>query len=200
MLVPLLESFGGDVIDANVATALLAGIIAGTRSFQRETTSPRAFTIAAQLVAHGADQQRVVRSLFKNRSLAGMRLWGRLFSHLAYDEIAKMAWTSATRADFTEIDAALEDLAGIEDEIAMSLPSVSRAVIFFEDESGVSHARLTCFDGEVLAVSRAFGMPARGLCVEVVQPGVALAEMQEAVLNTLKTIPTSVPAATPVLG
>ena len=189
VLVPLLESLGEELIDSNVATALLAGIVAGTRSFQREVTSSRAFTIAAQLVAKGADQQRVVRSLFKNRSLVGMKLWGRVFARVEYDETSRIAWTAATRSDLEHSGASPADLEGMDEELAMSLPNVGRTVLFVEDEDGQICARITCFEGDPLAVSRAFGAPVYGARVDVQQSQATLQEIQEAVLNTLRTVP-----------
>ena len=189
VLVPLFEYAERNLVDASVATALLSGIVAGTRSFQHEATSSRAFTTAAQLVARGADQQRVVRSLFKNRSISGMKLWGRLFARVAYDEPSRTAWTSATRKDMEAADATMDDLDGIDDELAMSLPNVGRTVLFFEGASGKTHARVTCHEGDVLAVSRAFGIAPRGATVEVTQDDTSVEDMHEPVLSTLQTVP-----------
>jgi len=69
-------------IDAEIATALLAGIIAATASFQDVRTTPKTFALAAQLVELGARQQDIIINLFKSRDFALLKLWGRLLARV----------------------------------------------------------------------------------------------------------------------
>lgn len=65
MLVALSESLQGGIIDAEIATTLLMGIIASTDRFTAAHTTSKSLTVAAQMMAAGARQQAVVKALYK---------------------------------------------------------------------------------------------------------------------------------------
>ncbi|MBI2285391.1 hypothetical protein HYU82_01020 [Candidatus Saccharibacteria bacterium] len=63
MLVSISEAFGTGLIDNQMATAFLTGIVAETDRFSNTKTSPKVMTMAAQLMAAGANQQLIVSKL-----------------------------------------------------------------------------------------------------------------------------------------
>src|SRR3989344_5075235 len=63
MLVSISEAFGTGLIDNQMATAFLTGIVAETQRFSNDKTSPKVMTMAAQLMAAGANQQLIVSKL-----------------------------------------------------------------------------------------------------------------------------------------
>lgn len=63
MLVSISESFGSGLMDAQISTAFLTGIVAETNRFSNEKTSPKVMTMAAQLMAAGANQQLIASNL-----------------------------------------------------------------------------------------------------------------------------------------
>ncbi|MBI2589254.1 hypothetical protein HYW35_03595 [Candidatus Saccharibacteria bacterium] len=63
MLVSISEAFGTGLIDNQMATAFLTGIVAETHRFSNDKTSPRVMAMAAQLMAAGANQQLIVSKL-----------------------------------------------------------------------------------------------------------------------------------------
>ena len=66
MLVALAESLQGGIIDGEIATSLLTGIMASTDRFTASHTTSKSLTVAAQMMAAGARQQAVVRSLYRD--------------------------------------------------------------------------------------------------------------------------------------
>lgn len=64
ILVSLIESLEQGLIDIDIATALLVGIMAATNRFTTPNTSPKSMTVAAQLLASGAKQQEIVKVLY----------------------------------------------------------------------------------------------------------------------------------------
>jgi nanoRNase/pAp phosphatase (c-di-AMP/oligoRNAs hydrolase) len=66
MLVALSESLQGGIIDAEIASALLMGIVASTDRFTAAHTTSKSLTVAAQMMAAGARQQAVVKALFRD--------------------------------------------------------------------------------------------------------------------------------------
>jgi len=65
MLVSLSEAIKGDkaLLDEQIATALLTGIVAATDRFSNTATSSKVMTMAAQLMAAGANQQLIAAKL-----------------------------------------------------------------------------------------------------------------------------------------
>lgn len=63
MVVSMSEAFGSGLIDNQMATAFLTGIVAETDRFSNKKTSPKVMTMSAQLMAAGANQQLIVSKL-----------------------------------------------------------------------------------------------------------------------------------------
>lgn len=63
MLVSISESFQSGLLDAQMATAFLTGIVAETVRFSNEKTTPKVMTMSAQLMAAGANQQLIASQL-----------------------------------------------------------------------------------------------------------------------------------------
>ena len=78
----MLQEYETDLFNEDIATCLLAGIMAKTNSFQHAQVSPKSFIQAGLLVEKGARQQEIVRALFKTRSLPLLKLWGRSLARL----------------------------------------------------------------------------------------------------------------------
>ncbi len=63
MLMSLSEALKNNLLDEQIATALLTGIVSATDRFSNTHTSPRVMTMAAQLMAAGANQQLIAARL-----------------------------------------------------------------------------------------------------------------------------------------
>lgn len=63
MIVGLSDDFGQNLIDNQMATAFLTGIVAETERFSNGKTSPKVMSASAQLMAAGANQQLIVAKL-----------------------------------------------------------------------------------------------------------------------------------------
>lgn len=67
ILVALSESLQTGMIDSQIATTILAGIMASTDRFTSVNTTSKAMTVAAQMMASGADQKMVVKGLYSSK-------------------------------------------------------------------------------------------------------------------------------------
>lgn len=63
MLASTSEKFKNGVVDGQIATAFLTGIVSETDRFSNEKTSPKVMTLSAQLMAAGANQQLISTEL-----------------------------------------------------------------------------------------------------------------------------------------
>lgn len=69
MLMSLSESLQSGILDQQISTALLTGIVAATDRFSNQHTSPKVMTMAAQLMAAGANQQLIATKLEQGHEL-----------------------------------------------------------------------------------------------------------------------------------
>ncbi len=63
MLVSISESFRTGLLDTQMSTAFLTGIVSETERFSNNKTSPKVMTMSAQLMAAGANQQLIATQL-----------------------------------------------------------------------------------------------------------------------------------------
>jgi nanoRNase/pAp phosphatase (c-di-AMP/oligoRNAs hydrolase) len=99
-----------ELIDKEIADCLLTGIISATESFQKKNTTPKALLAAAALMDAGADQQTIIRWIFKTQPLHILKLWGRAMTNLNWDSAAKIAWTTLSVEDFVQSRASQKDV------------------------------------------------------------------------------------------
>lgn len=102
ILVSIIESLGQNLMDANIATYLLTGIIYDTWSFQNSNTTPKALTVAAQLCATGARKEEIIRYVLKAKPVSTLKLWGRILANIKEDKEHKLVWSKITYNDLEE--------------------------------------------------------------------------------------------------
>ncbi len=127
-----LESLDPRLIDEEVATLLLAGMISKTRSFKSPNVTPRTLGIASQLVARGARREEIVKNLYQTKTIGTLKLWGRALMRLKSDPSAKIVWSLLTRDDFITSGAEAEDLPEVIDELIANSPDADIVVLFYE--------------------------------------------------------------------
>lgn len=124
------------LMDDDIATCLLSGVVVDTGSFQNANTTPKAFAVAAKLLAAGARQQEIVRHLFKMHELSTLKLWGRTLSKLNHDPDLKLAWTTVTKQDFQDTNAKESELDGLMDQLITSASDADIVFLMRETEEG----------------------------------------------------------------
>jgi len=139
ILVSIFESLSKDtsLLTETVATALLTGIITDTNSFQNQNTTPKSLTVAAQLVAANANQQEIIKRIYKTKTLSTLRLWGRALSNI-HDEINyRFIWSEIRANDFITAGASSEDADGVLDELLKTATGVDFVLLLTEKTDGV---------------------------------------------------------------
>ena len=110
ILADFFENFNSDLIDKNIATCLLTGLIGATDSFQKKNTTPKSLSAAAKLMDFKADQQEIVRWLYKTQPLHILKLWGRAMAKINWDESSQLVWSAISVEDFVQSRSTPEDL------------------------------------------------------------------------------------------
>lgn len=140
LLLPLLEELSKaeeiDLIDEDIATLLLTGIITDTGSFQNANTTPRAFERASELIAYGARQQEIIQYIYKTKQLSQLKLWGRVLSKIQTDEKYRIVWSVASQQDFLDTGSTSEETGDIIDELMTNAPGAEIVLLMKEKKDG----------------------------------------------------------------
>ncbi|MEJ0021627.1 MAG: hypothetical protein WDN47_03520 [Candidatus Doudnabacteria bacterium] len=137
IILDLINKFESSLLDENIATQLLTGIITETNSFQHIRTTPQTFLKASQLVSLGANQQEIVGHLYKSKSLGLLKLWGRVLARLKQDFDNLLVYSVVNQSDLVKAGASEEDAKGIIKEMVSQL-SFAKIFLFLKEESATS--------------------------------------------------------------
>ncbi len=151
-----IHELGNEYLDEQIATALLTGIIANTRSFKTADIKPQTLNIASKLISLGANRDYIVQNLYRTKSISTLKLWGQALSHLQHDSSLGLVWTTITREDFTRSGSQENELKDIIDELIGNSPEAKMILLLHEPlntENKEILGTLTCekqFDALIL--------------------------------------------------
>ena len=159
ILVSIIEALSEEksLMNQDVATALLAGIITDTGSFQNSNTTPKSFTVAAQLIAQGARQQEIIKNVYKTKPLSTLRLWGRILAQIREDKEHKFIWSLVCLRDLEQTGAEPAQISGAIDELLTSAPRAEIVILLSEREDGIYGSIRTMRGVDAVEVARMFG-------------------------------------------
>jgi nanoRNase/pAp phosphatase (c-di-AMP/oligoRNAs hydrolase) len=123
-------------VTKEVATCLLTGIITKTNSFQNILTTPKTFTIAAQLVARGADQHEIIRHLYKTKPFSILKLWGRVLARIKELPEKKLLWSVITKEDFSRTKTSEQDIREVLRELMQTTEHAEVTALLYEKKDG----------------------------------------------------------------
>ncbi len=189
ILVSLIESLARDknLLDEDVATCLLAGIMGDTSSFQNTNTTPKSFTVAAQLIAAGARQQDIVRHIFKTKPLSTLRLWGKVLAKIQEEIDLKFVWSAVSAEEIVEAGAAPEETSGVIDDLMKSAVGNDFALLLSERNGAVHGSLRAVAKGvDVSGIANLFGGGGHAAAAAFDVPDARLADMQQSVLFKIK--------------
>lgn len=132
ILFNLITDYSRDLVDENIATCLLAGLIAKTKSFKTQNITPQSLAISSQLVAMGAKREEIVNKLYRSRSLNVLKLWGRVLARLASNADNSLVWSVLTASDFEKTESNENDLKEVIDELIINIPQARTAILIYE--------------------------------------------------------------------
>ena len=127
----LMNDYNKKLIDEDIATCLLTGIIFRTKSFKTPNITPRVLSITSRLIEIGARREEIVANLYRSRSLNTLKLWGRVLNNLSTNENNSIIWATLFKNDFQITKSSEENLQDIIDELIISIPTAKVIVIFY---------------------------------------------------------------------
>lgn len=184
-----LEAVDPGSIDKNIATCLLAGIIGATESFQKKNTTPRSMLFAATLMDKGADQQEIIRWLYKTQPLHILKLWGRTMAKLNWESEIKLIWSQITLDDFVQSRSAAEDIPSILDKLQENYYEGRVFMAVYNDKPGSSVAVIKTADADVFKkMYLNFGGEIKKGMIELRTENGNLAEVGKGIAEKMKNI------------
>lgn len=131
----ILEALSGEPAGEKIATLILAGIISETNSFQSASVNPKTFTLAASLVAAEANQEEIIRHLYKTKPLAVLKLIGKIVSKMNHDPGYGLAWVKLNKEDFEKNEASPRDIDLAVDELVNNSRDIDCLLTIYESEN-----------------------------------------------------------------
>jgi nanoRNase/pAp phosphatase (c-di-AMP/oligoRNAs hydrolase) len=128
----LVTEYSRELVDEDIATCLLTGIISKTKSFKTQNITPGSLSASAQLIAMGARREEIVNHLYRSRPLNVLKLWGRVLARLTSAANNSLIWSVLTTADFTKTTANEDDLNEVIDELIINIPQAKVIVLIYE--------------------------------------------------------------------
>ncbi|MEI6627672.1 MAG: DHH family phosphoesterase [bacterium] len=132
----LIRKVDENLIDEEVATYLLAGVILSTKNFKTIKVTPKTLNTASELIQKNARRNQIIQALYQNRFMSTLKMWGRVLSKLNTDPDNKLAWSVLSYADFTETETAPSEIIEVIDELIVSMPKVNTILIIYEVKNG----------------------------------------------------------------
>lgn len=133
ILTYLLDAIDPKLIDEKIATCLLTGLIGATDSFQKKNTAPKTLSVASALMDRGANQQEIVRWLYKTQPLHIIKLWGRVMANINWEESVKLIWSAITVNDFVQSRANPQDLISVMEKLAENYSDGKIIMVIYND-------------------------------------------------------------------
>lgn len=191
VLFGMFERWNRHHIAEDIATALLAGMIAKTQSFRSPNVTPKTLQIASQLVTLGAKREDIVHGLWRTRSVPTLKLWGRALSRLEQDREHGIVWTMIARQDFLAAGANDQALDGIVNELVGYAPEAKVIVLAYEtehaDKTGACISIHAAPPLSAQELSRAFGASGSRERVDFcLAPGTSLVEGTKTIIDRLR--------------
>lgn len=121
------------LIDEDIATCLLSGIVFKTKSFKTSNLTPKTLQISSRLIELGARREEIVANLYRSRSLSTLKLWGRVLNNLNSSNDSSVIWSTLLRNDFDASSASEENLQDVIDELILSIPSAKVIALFYSN-------------------------------------------------------------------
>lgn len=151
ILSDVLEKALPDLSTESVNEALLTGLIAATDSFQKRNTTPKALKLASRLMDNGADQQKIICSLYKTQPFHLLKLWGKVMAQVKWNENLKLIWVFVGIEDLVQTRSRVEDLPQVLEKIKNNYASANLFLLFYSETKDLIRGLVRASSSEALA-------------------------------------------------
>lgn len=187
LVADLMQKIDEKNIDEVIAESLLTGIIDATNSFQKKNTSPRSLHIAAMLMTKGADQQKIIRYLYKTQPLHLLKLWGRVMARLFWEDDMGLAWAPIYLEDFVQSRSNPNDVAFILDKVRENYSAAKLFMVLYSETAGQVRGVVKGNNGDQLRkIAEILGAQIKGDLCEFVEQSDDTTEAGQRIVEKLR--------------
>ena len=152
----LIDGIDPTAINKEVATALYTAIMTDTGSFRYSSVTPRLHRIIADVLDRGGiDPAPIHAQIYDRRSMAGLRLLGRMLNRIRIKFNGQLAYSVVTQRMVDDTGASWDDKKGFVNYV-LSIDGVKAAVLFSEVSDGAKMSFRSESDTHVDEWARAF--------------------------------------------
>ncbi|KKR48884.1 MAG: MgpA protein [Candidatus Magasanikbacteria bacterium GW2011_GWC2_40_17] len=132
-------------LDKHISTCLLTGIVTDTGHFTNPSTSASSLKIASRLMSGGANLRLIQGWTIKNKTLDGLKLWGKVLSRLSKNENWDIATAIISQKDLDGQNIADEEIEGLANFLN-NLSGAKIVLLLKEKNNGVIKGSLRTTD------------------------------------------------------
>ena len=184
-----IESFGKDIIDEDLATLLLAGIISKTKNFRSLQITPQTLIATSSLIMAGGRREEIVNNLYRTKSVADLKLWGRVLARLESDsEVPGLIWSTLTVNDFQKSGCENKNLEAVVDELMATIPGADVAALFCENQKNNINIRIISDNKNIdlMQLTQKFGSRNNNGIIEFCVKNKNIIEVEKSVLGLIR--------------
>lgn len=132
ILFRVLKNINKEIINEDIATCLLTGIISKTKSFKTPNLTPDTLLTTSELIGYGARREDIINKLYRSRSLNTLKLWGKVLNNLKGSKDNTLIWSTLSSEDFQKTNASEDGLTDIISELIADIPETKIVAIIYE--------------------------------------------------------------------
>lgn len=132
ILFSLFDSYSRELIDEDIATCILTGIIIKTKSFKTSNITPHTLSITSQLISMGGRREEIVNRLYRSRDINVLKLWGRVLARLSGNLNNQLIWSTLSYNDFIKTNSKERDLNDVIEELIINIPQAKIILLIYE--------------------------------------------------------------------
>ena len=121
-------------VTPEVATPLLMGLYTDTGSLMHSNATAHTHREAGFLLRRGADLRRIVKNIFRTKSVQKLKLWGKILSRVEKND-EKIVSSYVNLEDFSRTKSSTDDLTGVVDYLN-AVPDSNYSILFTQPKPG----------------------------------------------------------------
>lgn len=134
------------VINRDMATSLLAGVLVDTMNFMNSATNDKSLRLSAELLQQGAKFNLVSRQLYETKTKDGLKLWSRLLKRLKKNDKLNIAYSVILAEDVEQ--AGIEETEGMSNFLS-NLTEARISMVIKEIRDGEIRVSIRAIDEQV---------------------------------------------------
>ncbi len=100
-------------VSRDMATSLLTGFVTDTENFTNGATSGFAMSAASQLLKNGGKMEPTQERVYKNISIASLKVWGKMMERMKLHETLDIVYTFVTQEDLSSAKITETEIEGL---------------------------------------------------------------------------------------